>query len=240
MARRLREAHRPRDGRREHERPEVAPQLPFDLSGETRASVGHREENPRNRERRVQLRLDEVDGAEQLRQALERVVLGLNRHDRTVRGSERVHRQRTEGRRAVEQDVGVRIELAGESLGEVALTAGPVREVDGRGGETALRHHDVEVVDARGLRQTRKRDAVEQVVRRRAVRPQPQPRGRIRLRIEVDEEDVLARRGETRAQVHGGRRLPDATLLVRNGVDPCRRNESGAPLSRTLRWRANP
>ena len=48
--------------------------------------------------------LDQVDRLHELREALERVVLGLHRHDHPVGGGERVHRQRAERRRAVEED----------------------------------------------------------------------------------------------------------------------------------------
>ena len=48
--------------------------------------------------------LHELDRAHELRETLERVVLGLHRHEHAVGGGERVHRQRPERRRAVEED----------------------------------------------------------------------------------------------------------------------------------------
>ena len=56
---------------------------------------------------------------------------------------------------------------------------------------------------------------VDGVPDRGAVDPQGQ--GRVRLRVHVDEEDAAAKRREGRAEVHGGRRLPDAPLLVHDG-----------------------
>ena len=55
---------------------------------------------------------------------------------------------------------------------------------------------------------------------RRAVRSDSEPRARVRLRVEVDQEHAFAGLGEAGADVHGGRRLPDAALLVRHCVDP--------------------
>ena len=58
--------------------------------------------------------LHELDRAEQLRQPLERVVLGLHRHDHAVGGGERVHGQRAERRRAVEEHEAVALARARE------------------------------------------------------------------------------------------------------------------------------
>jgi hypothetical protein len=40
------------------------------------------------------------------------------------------------------------------------------------------------------------------------------------LRIAIHEQRRLFRGGETRRQVHGGRRLSDAALLIRDRDDP--------------------
>jgi hypothetical protein len=167
----------------------VPPELRFDLGRETRSCVGHGQQDPGHRELRVQLRLDEVDRPEQLREALECVVLGLDRDDRPVRSRECIDGQRAEGRRAVEQDVGVLVHRSLERVCEVALAAGSVREIDRRGGEIALRHDDVEVLDVRRLREGAKRGAVQQVVSRDAVRAHAETRRGVRLWVEVDHED---------------------------------------------------
>jgi len=56
----------------------------------------HRQNHARNRQPRIQLALYEIDRVKHLREALERVVLGLNRHDHAVGGHERVDRERAE------------------------------------------------------------------------------------------------------------------------------------------------
>ena len=62
-------------------------------------------------------------------------------------------------------------------------------------------------------------DAVQQIVGGDAVRPAAEARRGVRLWVEVDKQAAFARLGETRGQVDGGRRLPDASLLVRDCID---------------------
>ena len=76
---------------------------------------------PASVELRVQPRPDELDRAEELREPLERVVLGLHRHEHAVGGGERVHGQRAERGRAVEEDEVVALARVAERVGEVAL-----------------------------------------------------------------------------------------------------------------------
>src|SRR5581483_5698771 len=85
VARRLGDTNRARDDRVEDEGAEVLPHLGFDLRRETCARVGHREQHAGDRERRVEPPLHELDRLYELREALERVVLGLHRHDDAVR-----------------------------------------------------------------------------------------------------------------------------------------------------------
>ena len=167
---------------------------------------------------RVEPRLDQVDRLHELREALERVVLGLHRHDHAVGRGERVDRQRAERRRAVEQHEVEALRLLrarrrGSARRRRAATARPPRRrarastERGRGSRTA------------SASRARERHAVEQVVRRRPVRAHPEPGGRVRLRVEVDHERALARLGQAGREVDRRRRLADAALLIRKCVD---------------------
>ncbi len=104
VARRLREADAARDDRAEHGVAEVAADLVRDLGGEVGAGVEHREHDARDREVRVEVVADEVDGGDQLRQALQRVVLALDGDQHGVRAGERVDGQEAQRRRAVHED----------------------------------------------------------------------------------------------------------------------------------------
>ena len=162
---------------------------------------------------------DQLDRLHELRETLERVVLRLHRHEDAVGRGERVHGERPERRRAVEEDEVVLLAARRERLGEVALAVVAARELDDRAGKVGLRRDEVEVLERRVLDELGERGAVEEVVARRPVRAHPEPGRRIRLRVEVDDERALAGLGEAGGEIDGGRRLTDAALLVREGVD---------------------
>jgi len=82
----------------------VTSDLVLDLGREPRPRIDHRHEHTADRQARVETRLHEVDGAHELRQTLERVVLGLHRNENAVGGRERIDRQRAERRRAIEEN----------------------------------------------------------------------------------------------------------------------------------------
>src|SRR6185312_5978477 len=107
VAGRLGEANAPRHHRIEDERPEVAAHLAGNVAREPRASVVHRQQDTGDPQARVDPGADELDALEQLRQALERVVLALHRHDQAVGGREGIDGQEPERRRAVDEDVRV-------------------------------------------------------------------------------------------------------------------------------------
>jgi len=88
----------------EDEPREVLAYVALDVATEARAVVVHSQNHACNRQPRIQLALYEIDRVKHLREALERVVLGLNRDDHTVGGDERVDRERTERRGTVDQD----------------------------------------------------------------------------------------------------------------------------------------
>ena len=107
VARRLGQAYRAGHDRLEDELAEVLAHLRRDVGGESRAAVDHREQHAAEHEARVEPAADEVDRARQLGEPLERVVLGLHRDEHAVGRRERVHGQRPERGRAVEEDEGV-------------------------------------------------------------------------------------------------------------------------------------
>ena len=187
--------------------------------------------------------LDELDRAEQLRQPLERVVLGLHRNDHAVGGGERVHGQRPVRGRAVEEDVAVAVAGSRERALEVALAVRVVGELDRGAGEGGLRGHELEVPEPRRPGDLGDRRTVEQVVARRPVRLLAQTGRGVRLRVEIDEQRPLARLGEAGGEIDGGRRLADAALLVRDRVDGAGHGaslETGSDYSRAVRDPAPP
>jgi hypothetical protein len=129
----------------------VRAKLVLDILGEPRTPVHHREQDAGDAEARIEASLDEVDRAEQLREPFEGVVLSLHGDDHPVGGGKRVHRERAERRRAVEEDEVVgRGCLLSERVGEVALAVHERGQMHRRGGKLGLRRHEVEVRDRAG------------------------------------------------------------------------------------------
>ena len=153
----------------EDELAEVAPHLGGDVRREAGAAVDHRQQHAGDPELRVQPGLDEVDRLDDLREPLERVVLGLHRDHDPIRRGKGVDGQRPERRRAVEQHEVEALDVR-ERLREVAVAVLVLRELDRGARELRLRRDEEEVVPARLLGELAERRAVQQVVARRPVR----------------------------------------------------------------------
>ena len=93
-------------------------------------------------ELRVVRRLDLLDRRGQRRQALEREVLGLHRHDDAIGGDQRVERQQAERRRAVDDDVVVVADDRRERVGEEPLATVRADQLDLRADEVGRRRRD--------------------------------------------------------------------------------------------------
>ena len=76
-----------------------------DLRGEAGARVVHREQDRGHHEIGVEVFADEVDVLPQHRNAFERVVLGLNRHEYLAGGHERIDGEQAERGRAIDKHV---------------------------------------------------------------------------------------------------------------------------------------
>ena len=104
MARRLGQPDAPRDDRFVDGVAQVPPRLGGDVGGQVRSGVVHRQHDAIEREVRVQVITDEIDGGKQLGQALECVVLTLERDQDRVGGGQGVDGQEPERRRAIDED----------------------------------------------------------------------------------------------------------------------------------------
>ena len=171
---------------------------------------------------RIERGPDLLDRLQELRQALEGEELALQRHQNRVRRRHRVDGDEIERRRAVDQHIGVgrrpgpslsaRERLA-QPVGAVALVRDlelEAGEVDGRRADVQPRHRGR--LDRVAHRHLADQDVVGRALPALAVDAEP-GRG-IALRVEVDDQHVLADRGERGAEVDRGRGLADAALLV--------------------------
>ena len=170
-------------------------------------------------ERRAHL----LDRLQQLRQTFEREELALQRDEDRIRRGHRVDRDEIERRRTIDQHIGVGLlggiaavqhgERIAQAKRAIALGAElelEARQIHGRRGDVQPRHR------RRQDRFAQPRLADQHVVGRAlavlAIDAEP---GRcVALRIEIDDQHMLAGRGQRRAEVDGGGGLADAALLV--------------------------
>ena len=219
---RLGDAHVARDHGVEHAVAEVAPHLGGDLLGEPQPAVVHGEQHALDLQVRVEVLPHDLDRVEQLPQAFEREVLGLDRDQHGVRRRERVERQEAQARRAVDDDEVVGAARARERLLQHALALVEVDHLDLRADQVDVARHHVQkrhlglerglldghlpgehLVDAAGD------GPLVDAERRRAVR----------LRVGVDQQRGVLVGRERRGEVDRRRRLADAALLVRDRDD---------------------
>src|SRR5215212_9325353 len=90
----------------------MGPDLGRDVGGQVGSSVKHREDEPLDRERRVQVVPDEIARGDELREALQGVVLALSRNEDRGRRRECVDGEETERRWTVDEDVVIALDPA--------------------------------------------------------------------------------------------------------------------------------
>ena len=225
-----------------------------------RAHVVHGHEHPRDPQAGVEVLLHRGDRLHQPRKPLQGVVLALDRHDQPVGGREGVDGEQVERRRAVHEDEGVARRDAGRAPSRAGArgparpgssTAAPARS--GRRGDAGPGWRPA--VGDHGLAD---RQPVEQDFGRSSGRPVPAtPRPLVALAWGSTSTSSTRAPGlgEAGGKVDRGGGLPDAALLVRDGVDhglrprpagggaarPARRGKrlgvGRRPCGRAARWR---
>src|SRR3989475_10348653 len=194
------------------------------VAREDRSAVVERRKQAVHLEAWIQTRLHRLDDLEKCCDTFECVVLRLHGDDHACRRDERVQREETEGRWAIDEDVVVPVDdLARELVPQRHLAADRVEELDLGGRELERRRRDVDL-----LRFCRSDDRPERHIRvNEDVRDAPLDRveinteadGEVRLRIEVDAEDFVTERRERAAEIDGARGLADAAFLVCDRYD---------------------
>ena len=134
----------PRDDRVEDPVAEMPSNLRGDVGGQVRPAVEHRQDDALQGERRIEVVADEIDGAEQLGQPFECVVLALERHEDRVGGGECIDGEQPERWRAVDEDVVVAIRDASDEATEAAFARFEWRELDFGPGQRDRRGDDVD------------------------------------------------------------------------------------------------
>src|ERR1035437_7679511 len=201
-------------------RPKVAANLGADLRGKVRPSVVHRQEHSLDREPRVEVIANEMDGSDELAEPLEGVVVALEGNEDRVRSRKRVHREEPERWCAVDQDEVVGVGERANRPSQAALPTVHRGELNFCPGQCRCRRNELNsgtrdsnhsIGDAGSTHQ----DVVNRAPDRPTVDTQP-TRG-VTLRIQIDDEDPVSGESEISGEVHHRRRLSDAAFLVGAG-----------------------
>ena len=222
VARRFGEADVARDHGVEDLVAEVRLELLADLRLQRDAGVEHDAQDADHLERRVEVGVHLLDRVDQVREAFEGEVLALHRHDDAVRARQAVQGQQAEAGRAVDEHEVVVGGGGGERAAQALVAPLEPDQLHLGAGQLAVRADDVvAALRARlarlGDRRVLEQDVVDAQVEGALV--DAGAHGRVALRIEVDDQGAPAELGETGGQVHGGRGLADAALLVGDAED---------------------
>ncbi len=141
----------------------------------------------------------------------------LQRHEHLIGQRQGVEREQPKTRRAVDQHDVVEVFNRGELPRKDLLTIRPTGQLNLGSGQIDLRGNHVQVLGSG-----------DQTVRRWTVRIDEQivhgvlgllsvdakMQGQVSLRIQINQADAAPGLGDRRAEIHGRRRLADASLLV--------------------------
>lgn len=188
----------------EHQVSEVRAQVGQDLARDLLPVVEHRDEDAEQRAVTLELRLRMREGVHQLGQSMHREELGLDGNQHLFAQAKSGETPGVHARGAVDdediQRVPHRLQVGGEAVHiqflrrlEVAIRA------DGR------QHPEALPGGGEG----------SEILARAPPEHALEREGRIPLGIEIDERDPSTRQRQRMRQVHGGRRLADPTLLIR-------------------------
>ena len=183
--------------------------------------VIHRQRDALDDELRVQVVTDEVEGGKQLGQSFQGVVLALQRDKDRIGGGQGVHRQQSERRWTVDEDVVVFVDDLGQKPAESSLPPFDRRELYlGPGQRDRRRDQGEPIVDRHPKNELGQVRPIDDGVVHGpfdGVTSEAKPARRVPLGVEIDDEDSFARSGEIAPQVDDRRGLADAALLVRAG-----------------------
>ena len=218
VAGRLRNADGARDGGLVDLGPEVLFDLLHDLHGQVQAAGEHREDHALNVQIGVILLADGLQGADELRQTFQRIILALDWDQHTVAGAQTVQRQQVQAGRAVDEDEVIGLLHLGQRLAQAALAAGQVDHLQARARQPGVGADDVsaELGVPDGLPGARLAD--EHLIRSQLDAPlgDAVAGGGVALRVQIHDEHLFAQRRNTGRQIDGRGRFAHAAFLVCN------------------------
>ena len=198
------------------------------IGGEAGPAVVHGQQHGGDVQSRIEVDPDQLRGVQQLLDALERVVLALDREQHLFGGHQRVQRQQPQRRRTVDQHVvKVRHVERAQRPGQPQLPRHHRDQFDLRPGEVDGGRRAVQAGHLPGrLDDLGQRTVVDQHVvdggNARVVR-HIQRRRCVPLRVQVHHQYARAVLRQAGGQVYRRGRLADPALLVRDRHDPAAR-----------------
>ena len=223
IAGRLRDADGARDGGLVNFVAKVFFDLVHHLHGQVEPLREHGEDHALDIQIRVILFADGFQGADELRQALQRIILALNGDQHAVAGTQAVEREQVEAGRAVNEDKVVILLHFRQRLAQAALSAGQVDHFQASARQTGVGTDDIGAElgfadDVFGLRLPD-----EHFISTQLDTPfgDAVARGGIALWVQIDDQHFFSQCCHAGRKVDGRRCLADAAFLVCNCNDFC-------------------
>ena len=166
---------------------------------------------------------DLLDGVDQRREPLERVVLALHRHQHAVGGHQGVDRQHVQRRRAVDEDhvvvVAHRLQRHGAAAarGRRSSSAAAPRRRSGPGWRAAARSRAPAACSDAPRRAVQSPTSTSQLPCSSVRLLDAAAHGGVALRVEVHQQHAAPRRRQRGGEVDGSGGLADPALLVGDG-----------------------
>ena len=186
------------------------------LHREVVAQGEHREHHALDVQIGVVLFADGLEGADELRQTFQRIILALHRDQHTVAGAQTVQGEQVQAGRAVDEDEVIVLLHPGQRLAQAALAARQVDHFQAGTGQTGVGtdHIGAELGFADGLGGGG--PANEHLVGAALHAPlgDAVAGGGVALGVQVHDEHLFAQSRHAGGQVDGGRGLADAAFLV--------------------------
>ena len=195
----------------------MATHLVLDLVRQTQARVVHRQQEALDGQLRVQLRLDNLDGIQQLGDTLQREVLTLHGDDDRVRRRQRIHRDETQRGRAVDEDEVVVLLQRLQQMRHDLLALRQVQHLYLCTYQVYVAGDEVQPRDIRledGLAGIHAIDEAVVDARLHLLDIDAQTAGGVGLRVSVNEQHLLLQCRQRCRQVHGRGRLAHTSLLI--------------------------
>ena len=179
------------------------------------ALIVHGQNDSRDREPRVEVSLDTMDGGYQITDPFEREILALERYQNLISRGQRVDRQMSERGRTVQQDVVVLMTQLVDRPTEPFFPPGMAHKFDLDADQFSVGWKNTESLEVGGADSLRRRTVAGQyLIEVRRISGDAEPSCRVTLRIAIHQQDAFLKDTERSGEVDRGGGFPDPALLI--------------------------